>query len=125
MATGRWTRLRKEIGPSDVRFHEIRHFVATELLTANINLRTVANRLGYARTSTTLDIGARPAPVRCCSDQAGQEQPGRVLLLRHIFAGRHRWKRFGKDQAKKARIRRSTRSFIRHARGRDGRVDDF
>ena len=48
MVTGRWTRLRKEIGPSHVRLHDLRHFVATEVLTAGIDLRTVANRLGHA-----------------------------------------------------------------------------
>ena len=34
MVIGRWTRLRKEIGLSHVRRHNLRHFVATELLTA-------------------------------------------------------------------------------------------
>src|SRR5208283_4781047 len=64
MVTGRWTRLRKEIGLSHVRIHGLRHFVATELLTAGIDLRTVANRLGHARTSTTLDIYWAWVPAR-------------------------------------------------------------
>jgi integrase len=70
MVTGRWTRLRKEIGLSHVRIHGLRHFVATELLTAGIDLRTVANRLGHARTSTTLDIywGFVPARDRDAAD---------------------------------------------------------
>jgi integrase len=70
MVTGRWTRLRKEIGLSYVRLHDLRHFVATELLTAGIDLRTVANRLGHARTSTTLDIywGFVPARDRDAAD---------------------------------------------------------
>ncbi len=70
MVTGRWTRLRKEIGLSHVRLHDLRHFVATELLTAGIDLRTVANRLGHARTSTTLDIywGFVPARDRDAAD---------------------------------------------------------
>ncbi len=70
MVTGRWTRLRKEIGLSHVRLHDLGHFVATELLTAGIDLRTVANRLGHARTSTTLDIywGFVPARDRNAAD---------------------------------------------------------
>ena len=70
MVTGRWTRLRREIGLSHVRLHDLRHFVATELLTAGIDLRTVANRLGHARTSTTLDIywGFVPARDRDAAD---------------------------------------------------------
>jgi len=70
LVTGRWTRLRKQIGLSHVRLHDLRHFVATELLTAGIDLRTVANRLGHARTSTTLDIywGFVPARDRDAAD---------------------------------------------------------
>jgi integrase len=70
MVTGRWTRLRNQIGLSHVRLHDLRHFVATELLTAGIDLRTVANRLGHARTSTTLDIywGFVPARDRDAAD---------------------------------------------------------
>lgn len=61
----RWERLREQAGLEHVKIHGLRHFVATELLTAGIDVRTVANRLGHARTSTTLDIewvgpGTRP-----------------------------------------------------------------
>jgi integrase len=47
-----------------MRIHDLRHFVATELLTAGIDVRTVANRLGHARTSTTLDIYWAWVPAR-------------------------------------------------------------
>jgi integrase len=70
MVTQRWGRLRATIGLRHVRLHDLRHFVATELLTAGIDLRTVANRLGHARTSTTLDIywGWVPARDRDAAD---------------------------------------------------------
>lgn len=65
LVTRRWERLRRT-GRLDrrVRIHDLRHFVATELLSAGIDVRTVANRLGHARTSTTLDIYWAWVPAR-------------------------------------------------------------
>ncbi len=73
MVTQRWGRLRATIGLRHVRLHDLRHFVATELLTAGIDLRTIAIRLGHARTSTTLDIywGWVPARDRDAADHLG------------------------------------------------------
>ena len=62
--TRRWERVRKQAGLDHVKIHGLRHFVATELLTAGIDVRTVANRLGHARTSTTLDIYWAWVPAR-------------------------------------------------------------
>lgn len=67
LVTRRWERLRKRAGLEHVKLHGLRHFVATELLTAGIDIRTVSNRLGHARTSTTLDIYWAWVPAR---DQA-------------------------------------------------------
>jgi len=64
MVTRRWERLRDTIGLEHVRLHDLRHFVATELLTVGIDARTVANRLGHARTSTTLDVYWAWVPAR-------------------------------------------------------------
>ncbi len=64
LVTRRWERLRKRAGLEHVKTHGLRHFVATELLTAGIDVRTVANRLGHARTSTTLDIYWAWVPAR-------------------------------------------------------------
>ena len=64
LVTRRWERLRNRAGLSHVRIHDLRHFVATELLTAGIDALTVANRLGHARTSTTLDIDWAWVPAR-------------------------------------------------------------
>lgn len=55
LVTRRWERIRCTAGLAGVRVHDLRHYVATELLTAGIDARTVAHRLGHARTSTTLD----------------------------------------------------------------------
>ena len=64
MVSRRWERLRCRAGLGHVKIHGIRHFVATELLTAGIDVRTVSNRLGHARTSTTLDIYWAWVPAR-------------------------------------------------------------
>lgn len=64
LVTRRWERLRKQTGLEHVKIHGLRHFVATELLTAGIDVRTVSNRLGHARTSTTLDIYWAWVPAR-------------------------------------------------------------
>ncbi len=65
LVTRRWERLRATIsGLARTRVHDLRHYVATQLLTAGIDARTVANRLGHARTSTTLDIYWAWLPAR-------------------------------------------------------------
>jgi integrase len=42
----------------DVRLHDLRHFVATQLLSAGVDVRTVAGRLGHRNASTTLNVYA-------------------------------------------------------------------
>lgn len=64
LVSRRWERLRAKAGLPHVRLHDLRHFVATELLTTGIDVRTVANRLGHARTSTTMDIYWAFVPAR-------------------------------------------------------------
>ena len=41
-----------------MRLHDLRHFQATELIAAGVDVRTVAGRLGHADPSTTLRIYA-------------------------------------------------------------------
>jgi len=64
LVTRRWERLRARSDLAHMRIHDLRHFVATQLLTAGIDVRTVANRLGHASTSTTLDIYWAWVPAR-------------------------------------------------------------
>ena len=44
--------------------HDLRHYAATELIGAGMDVRTVANRLGHADASTTLKIYAHPLSER-------------------------------------------------------------
>jgi integrase len=68
--------LREKAGVPDARLHDLRHFVATQLIGAGHDIRTVSGRLGHAKTSTTLDIYAaflRP------QDKAAAETIGTLL----------------------------------------------
>ncbi len=47
-------RLCTELELTGIRFHDLRHFAATNLLSAGVDVRTVSGRLGHANASTTL-----------------------------------------------------------------------
>jgi integrase len=51
--TRRYSRLAKKLG-IDTQLKQLRHYSATELLTAGVDLRTVAGRLGHGDGTTTL-----------------------------------------------------------------------
>lgn len=55
-ATQRQRRLSKRVGCPGARVHDLRHAHATMLLEAGVSARTVAERLGHSRPSTTTDI---------------------------------------------------------------------
>lgn len=40
----------------DIPLHGLRHTSATLLISQNVDVKTVSNRLGHAQTSTTMDI---------------------------------------------------------------------
>lgn len=76
-STGRrFQRLCRSIGVEGVRLHDLRHFVATQLLASGVDPRTVAERLGHARTSTTTDMYAGFVPAR---DRDAADLLGRLL----------------------------------------------
>jgi integrase len=50
-------------GVEHFRLHDLRHFVATQMLAAGIGLPVVAARLGHARVSTTLNVYAASMPA--------------------------------------------------------------
>ena len=61
-----------------ITLHGLRHTNATLLIAAGTDLRTVANRLGHAQTSTTADIYAHAIQS---ADAAAAEQIGNILTL--------------------------------------------
>lgn len=55
-ATKTFLRYRRELGMRAFRLHDIRHFLATQMLDLGIPLTVVARRLDHRRISTTLDF---------------------------------------------------------------------
>jgi integrase len=58
----RFRRLARGVGLPGVRLHDVRHYVATRLLTAGIDVRTVAGRLGHRNAATTLNVYSHFVP---------------------------------------------------------------
>ena len=61
-ASKRFRRAVEDAGVPYFRFHDLRHFVATNMLASGVALPVVAARLGHARASTTLNIYAASMP---------------------------------------------------------------
>lgn len=73
--TRAFNRLRDKLGLT-VRLHDLRHAHATRLLTAGVDVRTVAGRLGHASATTTLSIYAGWVPA---ADRTAADIDGRLL----------------------------------------------
>jgi integrase len=78
-----WQRIRATAGLPQVQMRTLRHFTATQLLGAGVDIKTVQRRLGHARAAVTLDTYGRAMPG---TDGAAAEHMGR-LLERQIGPG--------------------------------------
>ena len=63
-------------GLQGVRLHDLRHFVASQLLSAGVDVRTVAGRLGHRNAATTLNVYAHFLEQ---SDRAAADVMGRLI----------------------------------------------
>jgi integrase len=54
--TNFFIRVRNSLGIKHVRLHDLRHFTATQLIGAGVDVRTVAGRLGHSDPSLTLRV---------------------------------------------------------------------
>lgn len=62
--SARFAKTRDRAGVSGVQLRHLRHFAATQLLAAGVDVRTVAGRLRHARPAMTLDRYAAWVPAR-------------------------------------------------------------
>ena len=61
-ASRRFRKACDDAGLTGVRLHDLRHYVATRLLSAGVDVRTVAGRLGHRNAATTLNVYSRFVP---------------------------------------------------------------
>jgi integrase len=67
---------RRRTGIARCRLHDLRHFMATEMLANGIPVPTVSQRLGHARASTTLNVYGHRIPG---ADRAGADLLAQLL----------------------------------------------
>lgn len=63
-------------GVENVRLHDLRHFMATQMIAAGVDVRTVAGRLGHRGVGMLLDRYAHFVPS---ADRAAAEELARIL----------------------------------------------
>jgi integrase len=62
-ATKQFIAARRAAGLPHFRLHDLRHFMATEMLAAGVPLATVSQRLNHARISTTVNVYTHAIPA--------------------------------------------------------------
>lgn len=80
-ATGTFRRVARRAGLPAARLHDLRYFAATRMLTAGIDVRTVAGRLGHVNRGPP----STPTP---CSSPNGTARPPTISL--HCSTARDR-----------------------------------
>lgn len=83
--TKRFVSARRAAGLPHFRLHDLRHFMATEMLAAGVPIVTVSQRLSHARASTTLNVYAHAVPG---GDRGAAETLASILAGGRREAGR-------------------------------------
>jgi integrase len=69
-------RITKKLGIDGIHFHSLRHFTATQLIAAGVDIRTVSGRLGHANSAITLRVYSHVLEE---NDRAASDIMGRLL----------------------------------------------
>lgn len=69
--------VRNRLGFTDLNFHHLRHFAATTLAGAGVEVRTIAGRLGHANPAITLKTYAHFLEA---TDRQAAEVMGRIAF---------------------------------------------
>lgn len=84
-----WRAFRSAHGFDGLKFHELRHTQATQLIARGVDYKTVQNRLGHATAAITMDFYAHAVPEndRAAADLVGQmfregPRPCRIVELK-------------------------------------------
>jgi integrase len=84
--TKAFIRCRTEAGLPHFRLHDLRHFMATEMLDGGVPIAVVSGRLAHARASTTLNVYAHAIPggdraaAQQLSERLKRAAPGRFAM---------------------------------------------
>jgi integrase len=79
--TSFFIRVRDEVGAPGVRLHDLRHFTATQLIGAGVDVRTVADFLGHSDPSLTLRVYSHAIEER---NRAAANVMGQVLTPKKV-----------------------------------------
>jgi integrase len=80
--TKKFVAARRAAGLPHFRLHDLRHFMATYMLTQQVPLAVVSQRLNHARMSTTLNVYTHALPA--------WDRPAAEILSRVLERGRGR-----------------------------------
>jgi integrase len=75
----KFRQLRSKVEMNAIRLHDFRHYMATTLLAAGVDPKTVAQRGGWTTVATMLGRYAHALPV---SDRAAADAIGAILAAR-------------------------------------------
>jgi integrase len=84
--TNFFIRVRTAVKAPSVRLHDLRHFTATQLIGAGVDVRTVAGRLGHSDPSLTLRVYSHALEER---DRAAATIMGNVLSVTPMLVDPH------------------------------------